>query len=280
MNTFQSAPTQTDASLCRATLYQALSLGFLPPTTETRARLGDTGTGDILYEAAATLDPENEYGLPAMATAVAQSPDLHDHGILANNFAILFGHTARGAVPPYETEYGKDAPFLQPQELSDIGGFFGAFGLTVDAAGHERLDHISCECEFMGFLCVKENYAYEHDGEATLEETVKAQGLFLRNHLGRFAATFGRKLAREDPLGFYGRLGNLCVGFIMAECKRMGLPEALDSLPLRPPATDGAPMACGTDCPEFDSEQAARPEMGGMGAFNPEEIFGIGGDGE
>ena len=276
MDVVQGTLKQTETPLCRAMLYQTLSLGFLAPSTETLSRLRATEAGDILSEAAAALDPENEYRLPALAAAVAQSHDLHDPEILTNNFAVLFGHTARGVAPPYETEYGKDAPFLQPQELSDIGGFFGAFGLALDAACHERVDHISCECEFMSFLCVKEMYAFEHDEEETLGETRKAQRLFLRNHLGQFASTFGRKLAREDPLGFYGRLGNLCVSFILAECRRLDMPAALDNLPLRPPATDSAPMACGSDCPELDTAQAPFLETGEKVSFSSKKEYGVG----
>ena len=281
MDAIASTLEETETPLCRAMLYQTLSLGFLFPSDKTLSRLRATGAGDILSEAAAALDPENEYRLPTLAAAVAQSQDLHDHDVLTNNFTVLFGHTARGVVPPYETEYGKDAPFLQPQELSDIGGFFGAFGLAHDAACRERVDHISCECEFMSFLCVKETYAFEEGDEETLEETRNAQRLFLRDHLGRFAATFGRKLAREDPLGFYGRLGNLCVSFMLAECTRLNMPEALDNLPLRPPATDGAPTVCGTaDCPELDTAQAPFLETGEKISFSSKKEYRIGEHGE
>ncbi len=280
MDAIQSALKETEIPLCRAMLYQTLSQGLLFPSDETLSRLRATEAGDILSEAAAALDQENEYRLPALAAAVAQSQDLHDHDVLTNNFSVLFGHTARGVVPPYETEYGKDAPFLQPQELSDIGGFFGAFGLIHDAACHERIDHISCECEFMSFLCVKESYAFEQCDKETLEETRKAERLFLRDHLGRFAATFGRKLAREDPRGFYGRLGNLCVAFMLAECTRLDIPPALDNLSLRPPVADSASLACGSDCPGLDTAQETFLEAGETVAFNPRKERRAGEHGE
>jgi TorA maturation chaperone TorD len=71
----------------------------------------------------------------------------------------LFGHTVRGEVPAYETEYGDEALFQQPQELSDLGGFMQAFGLKLRPDAHERIDHVSCECEFLAFLGYKEAFA-------------------------------------------------------------------------------------------------------------------------
>ena len=154
----------------------------------------------------------------------------------------------RGAAPPYETEYGANALFLQPQEMSDIGGFMAAFGLTVDPLGHERVDHVSCECEFLRFLCQKEAYALDAGDGETLRETRKAEKLFLKHHLGRFGPAFGRRVAREDREGFYGSLGELCAVFIEAECRRAGVPAGPEHIPLRSAEPDDVPMACASEC--------------------------------
>ena len=115
---------------------------------------------------------------------------------------------ARGQIPPYETEYGNEALFQQPQELGDLMGFYRA-GLALKPGKHERPDHISCECEFLMFLALKEAYALEQDNQEMLAETRKAEKLFLRDHLGRFLPTFVTQLTREDPSGFYSTLGEL-----------------------------------------------------------------------
>jgi TorA maturation chaperone TorD len=157
----------------------------------------------------------------------------------------LFGHTARGEVPPYETEYGNEALFQQPQELGDLAGFMRAFGLTLRAEAHERIDHVSCECEFLAFLACKEAYATEHGDEQMRTATLRATQLFLRDHVGRFAPALARRLETADRAGFYGALGRLLLAFVEAECARYGIPVGPQALGLRPdPAACAAPMGC------------------------------------
>ena len=74
---------------------------------------------------------------------------------------IVRPHRPRGTITPYETEYGNEALFQQPQELGDLMGFYRAFGLAMKQDRRERADHISCECEFLMFLALKEAYALE-----------------------------------------------------------------------------------------------------------------------
>jgi TorA maturation chaperone TorD len=149
-------------------------------------------------------------------------------------------------VSPYETEYGQEALFQQPQEMGDLGGFLKAFGLTLRAEAHERIDHVSCECEFLAFLARKEAYALTQGDDAMAGETRRAGRLFLRDHFGRFGPAFARKLTREDRDGFYGALGELCLAILAAECGRLRVPAGSEFLQLRDVDLDDAPMACGT----------------------------------
>ncbi|MDH3445914.1 MAG: molecular chaperone TorD family protein, partial [Deltaproteobacteria bacterium] len=161
---------------------------------------------------------------------------------------------------PYETEYGNEALFQQPQELGDLMGFYRAFGLTVRRDQHERADHISCECEFLSFLAMKEAFALEHRHKEMLADTLKAQKLFLRDHLGRFLPTFTHKLGREDPAGFYAKLADLGLRFVSLDANRLSIRLGAANLPLRPANDDRVPMACGSG-----AECAAMP-----GACPPE----------
>lgn len=229
-----------ELALCRSLIYEALALGFCPPDREVAQRLASPEGSDALAEAAFLLDPE----LGELVGALAR--DSREVEELPRCFRLLFGHTSRGPVPPYETEYGTDALFLQPQEMADIAGFFRAFGLELERTQHQRVDHLACECEFLAFLCRKEAYALEQGEEDMLEQTCRAQRLFLRDHLGRFGPAVGRKLAREDE-GFYGALGKLCAAFLEEECRRLGLPVGPAHLELRSTEPDDVPMACGTE---------------------------------
>lgn len=216
-------------------------MGFRPPTAETVARLVSNPGAEALADAAAVLDGAWGWDLAPRIGRLAGSWDL---ATLAGAFRRLFGHIVRGAVPPYETEYGEDSFFLPAQEMSDLAAFYRAFGLVPRSDAHERIDHISCECEFLLVLGRKEAYALERDDPAMLDGTRRAARLFVRDHLGRWAPAFGRKLAREDPDGFYGALGSLCHAFVTVECARLGVPAGPEFIRLRSASPADVPMGC------------------------------------
>jgi DMSO reductase family type II enzyme chaperone len=249
-----------DLALCRATLYGTLALGFRAPSEEAIARLVAEDNAGALIDAATLLDPEREPQLVSSIAALSQAGKIGSES-LSSSYRALFGHTARGNIPPYETEYGREALFQQPQELSDLMGFYHAFGLVLKDGQHERPDHISCECEFLSFLALKEAYALEHNEPDMLAETRKAQKLFLRDHLGRFVPTFAKTVGQCDRGGFYGKLAELSLEFVTLESLRLDVPLGAINLSLRPADDDTVPMACGSG-----AECAAMP-----GACSPEE---------
>jgi TorA maturation chaperone TorD len=238
------APGAADAALCRSALWEALALGFRVPTAETVARLATPEGAGALADAAAVVDDGATAGLVPLVRALAAAPapppadlrDAHDR---------LFGHTARGAVPPYETEYGEDSQFQPQRDMADLGAFLRAFGLALRPDARERADHVACECELMLVLARKEAHALQIGDAAMAEITQRAGRLFLRDHLGRWAPAFGRALARQDPDGFHGRLGALCTAFVTAECGRLGVPAGPPLLRLRAAQAPDVPMACG-----------------------------------
>jgi putative dimethyl sulfoxide reductase chaperone len=242
-----------DVALCRSILYEALALGFRAPTDRTLERLVAADAVAALAEAGAFLDEETAgvavergSGLAGRVRALAAPPRPAAPGSLSKRHLDLFGHTVRGPIPAYETEYGEDTLFQKPQEMSDIAGFLAAFGLVLNPHSHERIDHIACELEFAAFLARKEAHALETGNEPMSEETRRATRLFLKDHLARFVPSFGRRVVAADPAGFYGRLARLCLDFVKAECGRYEAPWGPEMLRLRTPIDDGAPMACGS----------------------------------
>ena len=238
-----------DAAYCRAALYSALAIGFQAPTAENLSRLLTEESKSSLTITADMLYPARQ---PDLISLIHDFPnaDADCTTAFSSSYRELFGHTASGPIPPYETEYGNETLFQQPQELGDLMGFYNAFGLTLKPDQRERADHISCECEFLMFLALKESYALEHENQEMLAETQKAEKLFLRDHLGRFLPTFASKLRRHEDSGFYGLLGELCLRFVAAECARLHVPSGAANLGLRPADDDRVPMACGSgaDC--------------------------------
>jgi DMSO reductase family type II enzyme chaperone len=254
---------EVDLALCRSILYEALALGFRPPTEETVARLVAPDAIKALADAITVLDSawgthlaqlllECPLGTSAPQPLCALDP-------LQSSFRRLFGHTARGGIPAYETEYGEDSLFQPPQEMSDLSGFYRAFGLMLRPSERERIDHISSECEFMLFLARKEAYALVQGDASMLAETRRASRLFLWHHLGRWAPAFGGRLAQGDRGGFYGTLGELLAAFVTQECARVGVPAGPELLRLRSTSLDNVPMACGPgdDLLQIDSQSSA-----------------------
>jgi len=236
---------EREAALCRSLLYEALALGFRPPTVWTLRRLGTESAASSLAMAAEVLDLDRGTGLATRARDLAGPQGARSPESLEASYRRLFGHTAQGPISPYETEYGEETLFQKPQEMSDIAGFFKAFGLILDSRVHERIDHISCELEFLAFLARKEAHALETADEAMRSETRKATRLFLKDHLGRFAPSFARRILREDPEGFYGVLAAFCLEFVEGDCDRFEVAAGPEILRVRVSPDEGAPMACG-----------------------------------
>jgi DMSO reductase family type II enzyme chaperone len=230
-------------SLCRSALWEALALGLRPPTRETVRRLVSPRGAAGLVLAAERLDRE---GLVGLVGGLADTDTRS--GALTAAYQRLFGHVARGEVSLFETEYGADALFVQPQELADLAGFYAAFGLVPAPAGRERPDHVSCECEFLMFLARKQAIAHARGDASTVAETRKATRLFLRDHLGRFVPALAARLARADPAGFYGALAALAGAWVARECRAVDVPLGAATLPLRESVDDGVPAAC-DGCP-------------------------------
>lgn len=233
--------SDAEEALCRSALWEALALGFRPPSDETARRLLDPDGATALADAVAWLDHARGTALAPLTRGLARPVGVE---ALTVAYQRCFGHTARGLVPPYETEYGTDSLFQPIHEMSDLAAFYRAFGLTLRGDARERPDHIACECEFVAFLARKEAYAHERGDAALLEGTRQAIRRFLASHLGRWAPAFGRALAQHDPGGFFGDLGLLAAAYVTAECARVGAPAGPEFLRLRTTADPDVPAAC------------------------------------
>ena len=232
-------------SLARGVLCRALKLGLQHPVPELGpAVLSDEGR-EALRRAALVLDGGEDGPILAAIVALSRLPRTSPSH-LSESHHRLFGPTLRGRVCPYETEYGGSALFQQAHELADISGFYLAFGLEPAHDLGERMDHVSCEFEFLEFLSLKEAYAVEQRDDEMFEVTRGAMRSFLRDHIGRFGWAFGFSLQKEDRDGFHGALGTVCVAFLDSECRRFGVPVGPKLLQLRSGEDDKVPMACGS----------------------------------
>jgi putative dimethyl sulfoxide reductase chaperone len=144
-----------------------------------------------------------------------------------------FGHTAHGPVPYYELEYGEEHTHRQPQQLGDIAAFYNAFGLKINAKIHERVDHISVECEFMQFLIYKEAYALQHNGEEKAQICREASCRFLRDHLGLWVPAFTLRLSKFAGQGLMKQIADFAFAFVVQDCRQSGISPGTYDLPIR-----------------------------------------------
>lgn len=157
---------------------------------------------------------------------------------LQDQYVTLFGHVIRD-VSPYETEYGNAHIFQQVNEMSDIAGFYGAFGLQFGAG--ERPDHVAVELEFMAYLSLRHALAAD-------ERIRDAQRKFLSDHLGRWGALLGRMIRSRSDAPFYQAAGELLDQFVTAECARFAAaPSEFREVDLRKPdyEPEGGCFSCG-----------------------------------
>jgi TorA maturation chaperone TorD len=251
-----------EEALARSVCYGILARALHPPSEELFRELQSEQTQDALLYAASILGgllppeqatPEHattenlSVNLPARVAAWLRTFPSVSLDRLREIHGRAFGHTARGSVCPYETEYGAEGLFQQPRQLASITGFYRAFGLKPRETERERADHVSCELEFMGFLSRKEAYAIQCGEEGLLQETRRAIVLFLRDHVALFGRAFARLLAEHDPKGYFGNLGDVLFDFLTLECHRLGIQPGPPVLRLRSSEEDSVPMACGSD---------------------------------
>lgn len=148
--------------------------------------------------------------------------------------------------PTFETAYFSGDAIQQTTRMADIAGFYRAFGVDATSGG-VRPDDLPVELEFMSFLCDKEAYAAEHLGAPRVKQAARAQRMFLGEHLGRWGAAFGRRVAaRATPGSFYQVAGLALAEWIGDECALLGVrPEEVTG---EPSTGWGQPISHG---PEF-----------------------------
>jgi len=117
----------------------------------------------------------------------------------------------------YTTEYTARGQFQKSKSLSDIMGFYRAFGLKIE---NERPDSLSVELEFMHFLIYKTVYAIENHLENYEEKAqicLDAQGKFFNDHLYSGALAISEKITSSDEGQYYPEIFEEMLHFLEEE---------------------------------------------------------------
>lgn len=232
----ESGAEPGDVAVARAFVYRHLACGFEDPAIETWEYLASSSGSEGLREAVAVLSADN-LSLFDAARAFAERWASEGFEDFQSTYLAAFGHAARGQCPMNEIEYGdlKADPLFQPHRLADLAAFYRAFGLELAEGATERHDHLSLELEFMCVLAAKEAWAIEQSAKDELLEIVRdAQKKFLREHLGRWALAFARRLRGLAGDSALGALAELLRIFVESECRRFRVPAGSEDLLLRP----------------------------------------------
>lgn len=129
----------------------------------------------------------------------------------------------------YESEYGRMRGMSKGNTLADIGGFYQAFGLTIDQErAHELVDHIAVELEFYSTLLLKQELLLRGGDEEGVFVVSDARGKFLREHLGSLAQAIAERAeVRAEPS--YGPIFTWCAELVAGECRELEVtPTPLD----------------------------------------------------
>jgi len=142
---------------------------------------------------------------------------------LQSEYIAIFDN-GRDANPIYETEYDRRRAMAKGTELSDIAGFYHAFGFELDskAEGMEMLDHVGIELEFYSLMLMKQLHLQENKDEQGVEIVEDGRKKFLQAHLGRFVSAISRRPGVESS-GFYSQVFNWGAKLVDDECKSLNL---------------------------------------------------------
>ncbi len=164
---------------------------------------------------------------------------------LRSDFIDIF-ERGRESNPLYETEYGRARALVKGNDLTDIAGFYKAFGFTLgtdDDAPRDMVDHISIELEFYALLLMKEYALLEDKNQEGVEIVADARSKFLKDHIGRFVGTLkGRPGVVSHP--FYRDTFEFVHAFLNEECSRMNvIPDPIEWIDSK---LESETMGCGS----------------------------------
>lgn len=122
----------------------------------------------------------------------------------------------------YSVEYLAENEFQRVNYLSDISGFYRAFGLETDK---ERPDFLNIELEFMHILIAKQMYALSSKIDGPQEKAaicMDAQKKFFNTYVYPGAKKIAEKIIAQSEANFYKREAIEMLEFLESEMKYLG----------------------------------------------------------
>lgn len=203
----------------RSLLYRIISSLFSDPDSERFSRLSEFREGEIIGDACETVGD----GLRERAEALLDYV-VEERGAVRRDHIRLFGHTASKELSLYELEHRSNLDvFNRTQSLSDINGFYRAFGLEIKTG--ERADHISVELEFLGHLILLENQARQRRLVRETEVAAEAHASFWRDHFAGWTGLLLQNLEHSDSY-YYREASIFTHRFMLSEELHLSMRES------------------------------------------------------
>jgi len=199
---------------------------------------------DYFQKSLAELLEDKSYARPneineLLQQLIANSSSMDD---LRSDYIAIFDQ-AKSLNPLYETEYGRERAMFKANELSDIAGFYRAFGFEMNQEGdRDMVDHISVELEFYSLLIMKYLYLQESQNVEGCEVIFDGMKKFMDCHLGRFVSAILERDGVKTSTS-YSIIFKWIEKIVKEECSRIGVsPETVTWLSSQ---SEGENMCCG-----------------------------------
>ena len=152
-----NAPQETTfdpaLNMARQSLYRFAALSLLDPKAGCWEQLHAIRADRLLTEAATLIREHPDACVRQLAKGERPLADLDPQPVfdqlpqsgaaLNDEYEQTFGLLVSNACPPYETEYiDSKLSFQRSNMMSDISGFYQAFGLTTSRRHPDRPDHV------------------------------------------------------------------------------------------------------------------------------------------
>ena len=209
--------------LAASQIYQFLSTCLLEPNKEAMALFNNK---EYMEEVKSCLGLHGNGELSETFNELQEGLKNADVETLAQGYRETFGGaTVAMDCPPYEMYFSGSHIWQQTQDLSDISGFYKAYGIEIeeDKTSSRRWDHIAVELEFLHFLTYKLAYAIENCSEEEQESCLSAKKKFLYAHIGRWIKAFSVSVVKKTPEDFYRQAATLATAFVHIEMTKLSV---------------------------------------------------------
>ncbi len=221
---------------CKALIAKFLSAAFMYPSKDTVGEL--KGGLDDLLLCLKLLSVQL-----SMDTLKNEIENLQSEECLLSlcaEYNTLFATDLKA--PNWETAYELDKTGRKAYELSDIQGFYEAFGIQVKGV---EPDSIVAQLEFVSLLHLKIDYAKENNLSEMEEICSKALTEFVKDHIGRWYKLFVELVTENTKENYYKELANLLKSFLDLETK--DIQGIKDLVEYRKEMLEGSTWKCGIE---------------------------------